>query len=147
MRFLQSRIFLSAVLPILVVLLARPAVAAEQVLCHYTYGGETRVLAAQPVSSPYAVNAIKVGSYFHFRVVFQNTPADLASIKVYTYSGGDDGTVLIHQATFPYPLSRRTATPHGFSGLHSVYEPVGGSELQYWCELTPASRAGRRASR
>lgn len=147
MRLMQSRNLRHFALLALVVALARPAVAAERVLCHYTYGGETRVLAAQPVSSPYAVNTIKVGSFFHFRVVFQNTPADLASIKVYTYSDGDDGRVLIHQATFPYPPSRRPATPHGFSGLHSVYEPVGDSELQYWCELTPGGRAGRRTSR
>jgi hypothetical protein len=144
---MQSDTLRSAALLVLVAALARPAVAAEQVLCHYTYGGETRVLAAPPVSSPYGVKAIKVGSYFHFRVVFQNAPADLASIKVYTYSDGDDGPVPIHQATFPYPPARQQAASHGFSGLHSVYETVRDGEFQYWCELTPAGRAGRSASR
>lgn len=116
-------------------LLVLPAAAhAEQVVCHYTYGGETKQLAALPVSSPYAVQDIAIGSYFHFRVVFQKKPADLASIKVYTYTERDDGLVLIHQATYPYPPASRAAR-YGFSGLQFVYEPMGDGELQYWCQL------------
>jgi hypothetical protein len=127
--------------------MANPATAAEQVLCHYTYGGETRVLAAHPVSSPYAVKAIEVGSFFHFRVVFQDTPADIAAIKIYTYADRDDGPLLIHQATFAYPPAVRRSTPYGFSGLHFVHEPVRDGELQYWCQLTPVERSGRRIPR
>ena len=130
---------------LLAVFAALPA-AAEQVLCHYTYGGETKTLAAAPVASPYAVKAIDIGSFFHFRVVFQQQPADLASIKVYTYADRDDGPLLIHQATFPYPPPHRGAH-YGFSGLHSVHEPVRDGELQYWCELAPATRAGRGSER
>ena len=130
---------------LLAVFAALPA-AAEQVLCHYTYGGETKTLAASPVASPYAVKAIDIGSFFHFRVVFQQQPADLASIKVYTYADRDDGPLLIHQATFPYPPPHRGAH-YGFSGLHSVHEPVRDGELQYWCELAPATRAGRGSER
>lgn len=131
----------------LMVLLGLPAAQAEQVLCHYTYGGETRVLAALPVASPYAVKAIDVGSFFHFRVVFQNRPAALASIKIYAYADRDDGPLLIHQATYPYPPAIHPGPSYGFSGLHSVHEPVRDGELQYWCELTPPKRAGRRAER
>ena len=130
---------------LLAVFAALPA-AAEQVLCHYTYGGETKTLAAAPVASPYAVKAIDIGSFFHFRVVFQQQPADLALIKVYTYADRDDGPLLIHQATFPYPPPHRGAH-YGFSGLHSVHEPVRDGELQYWCELAPATRAGRGSER
>ena len=130
---------------LLAVFAALPA-AAEQVLCHYTYGGETKTLTAAPVASPYAVKAIDIGSFFHFRVVFQQQPADLASIKVYTYADRDDGPLLIHQATFPYPPPHRGAY-YGFSGLHSVHEPVRDGELQYWCELAPATRAGRGSER
>lgn len=120
------------------------AAPAEQVLCHYTYGGETRTLAASPVASPYAVKAIDIGSFFHFRVVFQQRPADVASIKVYTYADRDDGPLLIHQATFPYPPPRRAGAPYGFSGMHAVHEPVRDGELQYWCELSTSPRASRR---
>lgn len=110
------------------------AVAAERVACRYTYGGETRTLIAAPVASPYAVPSVAVGSYFRFRVVFQTQPADLASIKVYTYADRDEGPVPIHQASYPYPPARPAAA-YGFTGLQFVYEPVRDGELQYWCEL------------
>ena len=119
---------------------ATTVASAEQVLCHYTYGGESKTLAALAVASPYAVKAIDIGSFFHFRVVFQNQPADIASIKVYTYADRGDGPLLIHQAAFPYPPTTRAGAPYGFSGLHSIYEPVRDGELQYWCELAPAKR-------
>ena len=133
----------------LVCCLALPAAAAsaEPVLCHYTYGGETRTLAASQVASPYAVKAIDIGSFFHFRVVFEKPPADLASIKVYTYADRDDGPLLIHQATFPYPPSTRAGAPYGFSGQQAVHEPVRDGELQYWCELAKSPRAPRRERR
>ncbi len=151
-RFVQSFITWPAAAALLAVmgLLTTPAIGAdraEQVLCHYTYGGETRALVALPVSSPYAVKAIDVGSFFHFRVVFQNKPADIAAIKIYTYADRDDGPLLIHQATFPYPPAGRRGAPYGFSGLHSVHEPVRDGELQYWCQLTSAERAGRKGSK
>jgi hypothetical protein len=112
-----------------------PVAGAGQVVCHYTYGGETRVLAAHPVKSPYAEKGIKVGSYFQFRPVFQDEPAGLAAIKIYTYVDRDEGPTLIHQASFPYPPPNNTSSPYGFTGLHFVYEPVRDSELQYWCEM------------
>ncbi|HEX5393878.1 MAG TPA: hypothetical protein VFW68_11370 [Rhodocyclaceae bacterium] len=115
---------------------AAPAMAAEpreQVACHYTYGGETRVLRADPVASPYGVGTTQVGSYFLFRVVFQTQPADQPSIKVYTYADGDDGPVPIHQATYAYPPASSGA--HGFTGLQRVYEPLRDGELEYWCGL------------
>jgi len=116
-------------------LLPLPAVAAEQVECHYSYGGETRILVAAPVASPYEVPAVAVGSYFQFRVVFQNQPADLASIKVYTYADRDEGLVPIHQATYAYPPAPAPKARHGFTGLNFVYEPMRDGELQYWCRL------------
>lgn len=113
------------------------AVAAQpQVVCRYSYGGETRGLVAEPVDSPYGVEGIAVGSYFRLRVVFQDRPADLASIKVYTYADRDDGPAPIHQATFPYP-PRDQGEGYGFTGQQFVYEPVRDGELQYWCRLQP----------
>lgn len=107
---------------------------AEAVVCHYTYGGETRTLAVEPVASPYGVPPVQVGSYFLFRVVFQREPADQAAIKIYAYADRDEGPVPIHQATYPYPLPP-TAGRYGFTGLHFVYEPVRDGELQYWCGM------------
>ena len=117
-------------------LLAATPAHADAVICHYSYGGETKALVAAPVASPYAVEGIEVGSYFLFRAVFQKTPKDVAAIRVYTYAKRDDNLVLIHEATYPYPLAARSAhAPYGFSGLHFVYEPMREGELQYWCEL------------
>ena len=116
-----------------IALLASVPARAETVVCHYTYGGETRRLVAAPVESAYSVGVVEVGSYFRFRVVFQNRPADLAVIKAYAYADTDDGLVLIHQGTYPYPPARHLS-PYGFTGLHHVYEPVTDGEMQYWCE-------------
>lgn len=115
------------------------AACAQEVACHYDYGGEPKVLVARPVASPYTVPAIEVGSHLRFRVVFQTEPRDLASIKIYAYAAEKDGATLVHQATYPYPLPQ-TAGPkgrYGFTGLHSAFEPSLGAELQYWCELRP----------
>lgn len=109
------------------------AVLADTVICHVTYGGETRHIEAKAQASPYAVAPIAIGSYFLFRVVFREQPADLAGIKVYTYADRAAGPVIIHQASFPYPTQNAAAS--GFSGQHWVYEPVRDGELQYWCEL------------
>lgn len=114
---------------------SRAATPMPRVECHYTYGGEERMLVATPLASPYRVEAIQVGSYFRLRVVFQQAPRDQASIKVYVYADREEGLVPLHQATWPYPVATRRAGPQGFTGLHHVYEPVRDGELQYWCTL------------
>ena len=119
------------------------AAAAEQVVCRYTYGGESWSLIAKPADSPYEVPAVAVGSYFRFRVVFRKAPADLASIKVYTYADRDEGAVPIHQASYRYPPPNDAGAPYGFTGLQFVYEPVRDGELQYWCRMQDATGATR----
>ena len=115
---------------------------ADSIVCHITYGGETWLIEAQPVSSPYTVAPTPIGSYFLFRIVFRQEPADLASIKLYTYTNRDTGPVIIHQASYSYPVKSVApagdflqGTDSGFTGLNWVYETVRDSELQYWCEL------------
>lgn len=110
-----------------------PACLAASVICHVDYGGETRLIEAQPATLPYVVPTIQVGSYFLFRLVFEQDVA----VKTYVYADKDDGNggvpVPLHQATFPLPLANQAT--HGFSGLHHIYEPVRDGELKYWCEL------------
>lgn len=118
---------------LLATLLLSTSVQAETVTCHVTYGGETRVIEATPVATPYTVPTVEIGSYFLFRLVFQDKPADQATIKTYTYADHDSGPALIHQAIFAYPPP--AAARYGFSGLHFVYETLRDGELQYWCEL------------
>ena len=112
-------------------LLAALAISAqaEQVVCHLNYGGQEQLVTASPSDAPYTVKPTPVGSYFLFRIVFRTSPADLAGIKLYTYVDQTSGPALIHQASYPYPVSQ------GFTGKQRVYEPVRDSELEYWCEL------------
>jgi hypothetical protein len=114
------------------------AAAAETVACHVTYGGETKTVEAQPTASPYTVAPVEFGSYLLFRIIFRSEPADLASIKLYTYAHHDDkdGRPLIHQATYAYPPIN--ASRYGFTGLNHAYEPRYGLVLDYWCELREA---------
>jgi hypothetical protein len=124
------------------IFLIAPA-AAEQVVCRYTYGGESRELAAAPVASPYAVPSIQVGSYFRFRVVFQKAPADLASVRIYVYADRDEGAAPLHEAVYPYPVGAAKHARFGFTGQHFVYEPMRDGELEYWCRMDEGGEAKR----
>ncbi|MBI2307645.1 MAG: hypothetical protein HYU78_10120 [Rhodocyclales bacterium] len=106
--------------------------AAGTATCHYVYGGETRTLRAAPTDAPYAVPAIKVGSFFRFRVVAEGAPA---ALKTYVYEDRDSGPVLLHQGVYPWPASEAAGQRYGFSGLQRVYEPLYGSEFEYWCTV------------
>lgn len=118
--------------------LASGLACAEEVRCHYEYGGEPKEIVARPVASPYTVPAVEVGSHLKFRVVFQTAPRDQAAVKLYAYAAEDDGATLVHQATYPYPLPKTPAgRRYGFTGLLMAYEPKLGAELQYWCEWRP----------
>jgi hypothetical protein len=127
-----ERLWLAAIIA------AAPAmpVHAASVACHVTYGGETRVISAAATTRPLAVAPVPIGSYFLFRIVFRQEPADLANIRLTTYADRDEGPTIIHQATYAYPPP--PAAVHGFTGRNFVYEPVRDGELQYWCEMKDA---------
>lgn len=103
---------------------------ADTVLCHVTYGGETRQFSAQPDTRPYRAAAQPVGSFFLFRVVFEAGVA----IKTYVYADREaEGALPLYQSSHAWPVSN--AARHGFSGLNFVYEPLRDGELEFWCEL------------
>ncbi|MFT3736041.1 MAG: hypothetical protein QM776_13615 [Rhodocyclaceae bacterium] len=108
------------------------AQAASKVVCHVTYGGATQSIEARPVSSPYKVPTVEIGSYFLFRIVLQTAPRELAAAKIYTYSDQEDSPVIVHQASHPWPVVNRGQ--YGFTGLQRVYETMRDGELEYWCE-------------
>ncbi|NTV71813.1 MAG: hypothetical protein HGA71_16915 [Azonexaceae bacterium] len=114
---------------------AAHATTDETVSCHVSYGGATTIVEARPTASPYTVAPTDFGSYLQFRIVFRTEPADLASIKLYTYAHHKDvdGRPPIHQATYAYPPVN--AGRYGFTGLNHAYEPRYGLVLDYWCEL------------
>jgi hypothetical protein len=119
-------------------LLAGQPAGAASVSCQVSYGGETQRIEAQPVASPYAVGTVSIGSFFRFRLVVRDEPADLAGIHIYTYADRDSGPSLIHQASYPYPPVNLPDS--GFTGRHAVYEPLRDGELQYWCNFHPGQR-------
>lgn len=100
---------------------------AQTVACHVAYGGETRTISVHQTMQPYAAPVVAVGSYFLFRLVFEET-----AIKTYVYADRDSGPQPLHQGIWPVPPVSGQA---GFSGRHRVYEPVRDGELEYWCEL------------
>lgn len=117
---------------LILALLAQGVQAAPQLVCHYNYGGETKVL-RQPqhtVAAGYALAPQPIGSYFLFRPVFEPT-----AVKLYTYWDHPEGPVLLHQASYPFPHTTQRHGPYGFTGEQRVYEPVRDSELVYWCEI------------
>lgn len=117
------------------------SVDLQSITCHYTYGGETQTVKAQPLASPYTAPAIQVGSYFILRVVWQVQPADQAAVNIYTYADAEGGPVIIHHAAFASPAGLKSSKRWGFTGLQRVYEPMRDGELEYWCELTAAQRS------
>lgn len=114
---------------------ASPLIAAEQVACHVTYGGETQTIAATPSRQPYAIPPKAIGSLFLLRVVFEALPGAPAAIKVYSYVDRNEGVALVHQASYAYPAATRSQGQFGFTGQQLVYEPLRDGELQYWCEM------------
>ena len=115
--------------------LAAALEAQASVNCHVSYGGETRLIRAEPTTDPYAVAPTAVGSYFLFRIVFEHPERKLPGIKLYTYADQEGGPVPIHVAHYPYPPASASHQRFGFTGEQIVYEPVRDGELHYWCEL------------
>jgi len=115
---------------LLTAVLFSAVVQAETVACHLTYGGETRTVEVGPAASPYTLPVVQVGSYFIFKLVFEEHVA----IKTYVYADRDAGPQPLHQATYAYPVVKQGR--FGFTGLHFVYEPVRDGELEYWCDIS-----------
>jgi hypothetical protein len=115
-----------------------PPLKASELECHYDYGGAVTTLQIAPTTNPYTEPALKIGSFFKFRVVWQTAPAEAAAVHVYVYLDAPDAPTLLHQGSWVFSLEHPTG--RGFTGLQRVYEPVRGSELQYWCVGKAAPR-------
>lgn len=118
--------------------------AEDNIVCHYSYGGIEELLVTQPVLSPYDVPTLQIGSHLRWRIVFQKSVAYPSTIKIYTYSGLSNPPTLIHQATYYTERVRYINNgQYGFTGLNFVYEPITGSELQYWCSMANLTENAR----
>lgn len=123
-------------------LFSSAAHAAPRVLCHTSYNGESQAHVIDPVATPYGVEGVTLGERFVFRVVFQNTPADTAAVKVFTAVLPDEGPLQpVHQATYRWPVHPgRQQEGQGFTGLQRVFEPTYNGHLEYWCEALGRAR-------
>ena len=114
------------------------------VRCHAIYGGENFTVDATPTSDPYRVEAVKIGRYFEFRLVYAKLPVTGESIKATIYGVSTGVPVPIAQAAWRPPFDPRDDA-YGFTGFHSLYEPSKSSEIQYWCRYfsgeMPAAQA------
>jgi hypothetical protein len=117
---------------------------ATGVRCHIIYGGEDFTVDAIPTSDPYRVEAVKIGRYFEFKLVYAKLPVTGESIKAYVYGVSTGTPVPIHQATWRPPFEAR-ADAWGFTGFHSLYEPSKSSEIQYWCQYFPGEMPATKA--
>lgn len=106
---------------------------ASGVRCHIIYGGENFTVDATPTGDPYRVEAVKIGRYFEFKLVYAKQAVTGESIKAYVYGVYTGTPVPIHQATWHPPFDTR-GDAYGFTGFHSLYEPSKSSEIQYWCQ-------------
>jgi hypothetical protein len=106
---------------------------ASGVRCHIIYGGENFTVDAAPTRDPYRAEAVKIGRYFEFKLVYAALPVTGESIKAYVYGVSTGTPVPIHQAPWRPPFDAR-AEGWGFTGFHSLYEPSKSSEIQYWCQ-------------
>lgn len=129
-------------LPLLLALLPLAAHAGPRVACHTSYNGDNQTHVASPVTTPYDVESITLGERFVFRVVFQDKPADIASVKVFTSILPDEGpSQPVHQATYRWPApAGRQPEGQGFTGLQRVFEPTYNGHLEYWCEALGRGR-------
>ncbi len=109
-----------------------------QVACELHYGGDTVHVRSRPTPDPYRVPTREIGSYYLFRLVAQDRPADTAHIHAYTYADLPQGPTLIHQFSLPWREALRRNGPDGFTGWQRVHEPMRDGELLYRCRLEQA---------
>ena len=106
------------------------------VVCHVTYGGETKRLEFPATQSPYTVKPVDVAGRFAFKAIYLREPARARSISLYAYERTDAGDRLIQEGMYTPHLSLRADAGHGFTGRQLAYSR-DQRELEYWCELSP----------
>ena len=108
--------------------------AAPQLRCEVTYAGHTHVLVAQPVSDPYAVDAVDIGGRFFFKAVMMGRTAKLDHILIYVYLHQEPRPLIVQQLKYLPPFTA-SAQPYLLTGEQHVYAGPVERELIYRCWL------------
>lgn len=116
------------------------AEAAPRLSCEILQGGSTQTLQVDPVSDPYTVKALNINDRFRFKAVVVGNARQVDYIKLYAYTWSSGKAVLLHQVRYLSPTPQAQGSPHALTGLHAIYSPELGREMQYGCalrEVTP----------
>ncbi len=113
------------------------ALTAPLLRCQITYAGATHTLETTAGGDPYAIKAIDIDGRFRFKAVVLGTDQHIDAIKLYAYYEGRRQPVLIEEAKYMPPFAI-SDSPYALTGLHYLYAPPLGRELQYGCALVGA---------
>jgi len=111
-----------------------PASATLLLHCEATYAGSTRTLDTLPGSDPYTTESIDIHGRFRFKAVVLGTAQKIEVVKLYVYYETRRQPVLLEEAKYIPPFAGGNS-PYALTGLHFVYAPTMGRELQYGCAL------------
>ncbi|MDR3479094.1 MAG: hypothetical protein P4L91_00105 [Burkholderiaceae bacterium] len=111
-----------------------PASAAALLRCEATYAGSTHTLETLPGNDPYTTESVDINGRFRFKAVVLGTAQKIEVVKLYVYYETRRQPVLLEEAKYLPPFAGGDS-PYALTGLHSVYSPPLGRELQYGCAL------------
>jgi hypothetical protein len=115
-------------------MLGANAAAAPLLRCAITYAGTTHTLDTAAGSDPYTAESIDIDGRFRFKAVVLGTDRHIETIKLYVYYETRRQPVLIQEAKYVPPFAS-SDSPYALTGLHYLYAPPLGRELQYGCAL------------
>ncbi|MCG8350254.1 MAG: hypothetical protein MI924_21010 [Chloroflexales bacterium] len=117
----------------------RPSGAPHPLTCHTAYRSNVTVaiqredtvnlseLAATPVTLNYA------DLTFHAQY-FGEPPFAIPALDLFVTLPNQEGRLMSVLYQFPRATpANQFIDGHGFTGLHYVYHPISGAELQFWC--------------
>lgn len=109
--------------------------AAPWIECTYSASNQTRTVRVVPTNDPYGVRPLDVAERFLLKLVYVESPVDVAGLRIYAYEIVDEAPpVLLHEAK--YPALSGTAAPRGRSeltGEQRIYAHALSRELTYSC--------------
>jgi hypothetical protein len=115
-------------------------VAAAPVLrCDVTYADTTHHLETAVGSAPYTTPGVDIAGRFRFKAVVLGSGRRIDAVKLYAYYEGSRQPTLLEEVKYLPPFAH-SASPYALTGLHSLYAPPLGRELQYGCALQEAKR-------
>jgi hypothetical protein len=111
-----------------------PAGATPLLHCEATYAGSTQTLETLPGNDPYTTESIDIHGRFRLKAVVLGTAQKIEVVKLYVYYETRRQPVLLEEAKYMPPFAGGDS-PYALTGLHFVYAPPMGRELQYGCAL------------